>query len=835
MDSDLENILPLVEKPARYLGGETGSYGQPAPGDLRFVLCFPDVYEIGMSHRGLMNLYAALAAAPGVAPGRCFAPWPDMAGELRRRGLPLRDLDGDLPLGEADLLGFSFASPLNFTTALMMLNLAGVPLLARDRRKGDPIVVAGGQAMFNAEPMADFLDVVTPGEGEEIIVELAEATRAAQETGLSRDETLGRLGAVSGAYVPAWYEATYEGGEFVGVRPRPGAPERVRKRVIAATELIPNAPAMVANTPPVHDRLAVEVMRGCLWGCRFCQAGMVTRPTRERDARACLAEAESLLSGTGATELSFLALNACDYSALDGLIENVRAAHPGVRLSLPAARVTSYREEIPESLAARQRGQQTFAPETGTDRLRRVVNKDFTNDDVLAAVGAAGRAGCRNVKLYFMVGLPTETDEDAEAIGELIGQCRRALREGLGRYGNLSAAVSPFVPQAHTPFQWEGLAPPETLRRRIRLARQAAPRQVKIAGEVGTRVLEACLTRGDRRLGAVILDAYRRGAHFDAWQDLYEGDAWAGAFAAASIDMTAYAARELREDAPLPWDHVDAGVSHDFLAAERERAVRGETTPPCGRDLCERCGACSGGVRVAFSASELPAAPAKEGGAPAAPRTRIRFTYAKTGRWRWLSHLELYRLMAAQLRRAAAPLAWSGGYSPKPRLALAPALPVGVGGEAEYGDVFLYEAMDPEDFVAEAGREGPFPLEAGREIPLAAPALETVLSRARYLVGFGPMARALGRRIEEVAAEVGRVLAEEKFIVETRRGTRDIGPELAVRSWDAGSATLEFDLGAAATGALFDLIAHLTGADRPGARTARVTRTRAYLINDDPD
>ncbi len=835
MQPGLETILPLVEKPARYIGGETGAAPPARPGELRFVLCYPDVYQIGMSHKGFLNLYAALAEVDGVAAERCFAPWGDMAAELRRRAVPLGALESGLPLSSADVLGFSFATPLNFTTALSMLELAGVPLFAAERGDADPVVVGGGQAMFNAEPMADFLDAVALGEGDELVVELAEVVRAAKTDGVTRAEMLKRLGGVAGVYVPSWYEATYDGGLFAGLRRKePSAPARVRKRTPADAAAVPAPPPLVANVPPIHDRLAVEVTRGCVWGCRFCQAGMVTRPARERDADACLGEAKALTTATGASALSFLALSACDYSALEPLLENVRSSRPDVNLSLPAARISSYRGELSAALISQRRSQQTFAPEVGADRLRAFINKDFTNDDVIAAVAAAGRAGCQNVKLYFMVGLPSETDDDAAAVGKLIALCRRALRDGLGRWGNLSAAVSPFVPQAHTPFQWLGLAPPEVLARRIALAKKAAPRQVKVDGDVGSRVLEACLARGDRRLGPVILEAHRRGARFDAWRDHYDAEAWEAAFAAAGLYMETYARRELSLEAPLPWDHVDVGVTKDFLAAEFKKAMEGRPTPPCESVACRRCGACDDdGVTLQFAASELPKAEAPARPALTSRKQRLRFRYGKVGPRRWLSHLELYRLLLAQLRRAGVPLSRSGGFSPKPRLVLAPALPVGVAGLDEYGEVFLYEETAPQDFVARVNEEEPFVLARAWEEAVRGPALEITVEGAHYRVEFVPLAASLNIQTETVLDNVDARLAEDSVVVSSRRGTKDLGDELQIESWSGEDGVLEFYLAAGAAGSLYDVVAQLAGVSAAEARAARVTRTHVVLAEAD--
>ncbi len=829
MPPTAEEIYPFVEKPARYLGGETGAAPPPGPGELRFVLCYPDIYEIGMSHKGLLNLYAALARVEGVAPERCFAPWPDMTTALRRRRLPLTSLESGLPLGEAGVIGFSFATPLGFTTALAMLDLAGVALKATDRGPKDPYVIAGGQATFNAEPMAEFLDAAVIGEGEEVVVEIAEVVGDTRRRALPRGETLERLAALEGVYVPSLYEATYDGGVFAGLRNACGAPARIRKRVVSDFGALAAPP--VANVPPTHDRLAVEVMRGCLWGCRFCQAGMVTRPPRERDAASFLAEMEAAVRLAGVAELSFLALNACDYSALPSLIERIRSARPDLKLTLPAARVGSYKAAYAEVLIARKRNQQTFAPEVASDRLRRVINKGFTNDDVVATVRAAADAGCQNVKLYFMTGLPTEADEDASAIGELITACRSALRDGLGRWGNLSAAVAPFVPQSHTPFQWLGMAPAETLRRRIALARAAAPRQAKVDGSVGARVLEAALARGDRRLGAVIRDAYGRGARFDAWGDQYRPAIWDAAFAGAGLSAAACAESEIDAAAPLPWDHIDAGVAKEYLAAELRRALAGEITGPCAGEACRRCGACADGATLrVVPPPALPPLVASTRKDSAAISQRMRFVYAKDGGWRWLSHFELWRLMAAQLRRAGAPLARSGGYSPRARLVLAPALAVGVAGREEYADVYLHEPLTPEEFLARVAAEGPFVIARAWEVAPAAPSLEVTLTGARYEVELGPLAAALGREPAALAAAVTERLASGNLAVQTRRGQVDITPAYKLISWDRETSEITFDLATSAGAAARDVVAHLTDVATNEVRAARITRARVYGV-----
>jgi len=422
-------------------------------------------------------------------------------------------------------------------------------------------------------------------------------------------------------------------------------------------------------------------------------------------------------------------------------------------------------------LISHKRNQQTFAPEVATDRLRAVINKNFTNEDVTATARAAGAAGCQNIKLYFMVGLPGETDEDAAAIGGMVAACRRALRDGLGRWGNLSVSISPFVPQAHTPFQWEPMLPADVLARRLNLAKKGLPRRVRAEGRVGAHVLEACLSRGDRRLGAIIYAAYQNNAAFDAWSDQFDADAWGAAFARAGINMSSYAGRRLDVAAALPWDHIDVGVAKSYLMEEYVRSQRAKTTAPCPRPPCPRCGACA--ESFTLPADIPPAAPPVRPAVPATAKKRLRFIYAKAGRWRWLSHLELWRLWRAQLARAGLPLARTAGYTPRDRLVLAPALAVGVAGLAERGEVFLYEEITGEEFCERVNAAGPFAVAAAEEVPAQAPSLEAVVTAARYQVNLRPAAKAARVSDAAAAAAVGRALAENKWLITTRRGIVD--------------------------------------------------------------
>lgn len=819
---NLETFFPFVTRPARYLGGETGIVDH-RPDGLRVVLCYPDVYEIGMSHRGFLNIYAAVASCPGVNVQRAFAPWPDMVHELRRSRLPLTSLEERIPLWQADVVAFSFSTPLSFATGVQMLLLAGITPLAKDRNDDAPLVIAGGEAMFNAEPAAPFLDAVVIGEGEEVIREIASFLLAAKNERTPREGIVRGLASLPGVYVPSLYEPRYANGEFAGIEPKYAAPPRVKKRVLTDITNLP-APALVANIPPVQDRLAVEVMRGCMWWCRFCQAGAVTKPPRERPAAACLAEAETLYRATGIPEISLLALNACDYSQIEPILNQMRSRYPNVKLTLPSLRVRSYRADVGVAAATQKRSQQTFAPEVGTDRLRAVINKGFTNEDVITTVRTAGSAGYQNVKLYFMVGLPTETDDDAEAIGYLIAACKGALREGLGRWGKLSVTISPFVPQAHTAFQWEGMCPPQTLARRLSLARSKIPRSVHVEGRVGTRTLEACLSRGDRRLAEVILRAVHAGAYLDNWNDFFKREAWEQAFAAAGLNMEEYATRRIDVQAPLPWDHIDAGVRKSFLIEEYEKALAGELSPPCPTTgSCRKCGVCTDQLTATKAAAASSVTLREDAAHDTRPRMRLRFKYAKEGRWRWLSHLELWRLLRAQLLRAGVPLARTSGFSPRERLNLAPALPVGVAGAAELGEVVLSSVMPPDEFASRVNGAGPFVVAAVKEIPLSAPSLESIITGAQIDANLKPAARAAGVSEDTVARNVARVLEVGDWKITTAKGKIDARPFITVDGWDSVSLTLKFTLAAGPVG-VKDVVSHLSGLDAEASAAAEINR-----------
>ncbi len=601
---EIAPLLPKVEKPARYLGHEWGST-EPDEDAFHVCMVFPDVYEIGVPNLGVAILYRALNRTPGLSCERCYLPWPDMADAMRAAGVPLLSLESASPVASFGMVGVSIAHELAGTNVGEALDLARIPVRACDRAEDEAIVVAGGPGIWNPEPLAPMFDAFLLGEGEEHIVEVAEAVKAGREAGLPRAQIVASLVDVPGTYVPSAYEVRRdgEGTRFGYVVPKEGsgAPEVVLRRVaddFRASD--PCAGTIVPSLETVQDRLSVEVLRGCARGCRFCQAGITYRPVRERDADDVVAACVEGLARTGYDEVSLMSLSTTDHSQCARILHRLNRCFEdeAVRVSIPSQRLDSFGVEMALEVSGAKRGGLTFAPEAGSQRLRDVINKNVTEEDLERAARNAFENGWQRMKLYFMMGLPTETDDDIRAIPRLAERVLAIGREIVpkGRRGSLSVSVSVavFVPKAHTPFQWCGQLPIEEVRRRQALLLETvSDRAVRVSyHDADTSMLEAALSKMGREGFDLIYGAWRRGCRFDAWTDRFRFDGWCDAAGELDIDLAVTATEELPLDARLPWDHASPGVSKGFLKREWRRALQGKTTGDCTRESCTGCGIC---------------------------------------------------------------------------------------------------------------------------------------------------------------------------------------------------------------------------------------------------
>lgn len=605
---EIEKFLLGVQKPGRYTGGELNSIVKDKSKiDIRYAFCFPDTYEIGMSHLGMKILYSLVNARDDAWCERVFAPDVDMEQIMRDNGIPLYALESGEAIKDFDLIGFTMQYELSYTNVLNMLDLAGLPVRSRDRKDLTPIVIAGGACVCNAEPMAEFFDITLPGDGEEVTNELIDLLKEYKAKGATKQEFLEAAAQIKGVYVPSLYEVEYNDDCTVkSITPTHGAPEKVEKRNVADLDkMFAPTEFVVPFLEVVHDRTTVEIFRGCIRGCRFCQAGFLNRPLREKSPEVVEAQCRSICEKTGYDEISLCSLSTSDYRGLEKLITDMLpwTVENKINISLPSLRADNFPKELMEQLNAVRRSGLTFAPEAGTQRLRDVINKNITEEEVLSTARQAFAGGWTAVKLYFMIGLPTETEDDIKGIADLaqavVDEFYHNENKPKGKGVNVSVSVASLVPKPFTPFQWEPQDRPDTLiEKQNFLISCVKTRKVSVSRHVPwTSFLEGVFARGDRRLCDVIETAWRKGCKFDSWEEHLDREKWMDSFTENGIDPFFYTARKRSFDEVLPWDHMDYGVTKKFLIKENEKAHRGETTASC-REKCAGCGAArlNGGV-----------------------------------------------------------------------------------------------------------------------------------------------------------------------------------------------------------------------------------------------
>lgn len=736
-----------IQRPGRYLAREWNSISKDSSScKVRMILAFPDVYEIGMSYHGFRILYERINSHPEFAAERAFAPWRDAENLFNQNKIPLCSLETGSPLNQFDVIGFTLQHELLYSNILTMLYTGDVPLKSSERCQIFPLVIGGGAGALSPEPLADFFDAFVIGDGEEVTMEILKTIRDFKAQGKgTREDIILKLKDIPGVYIPSLYSPEYAPDHTISAikATREDIPETIRvRRYNIALDKGPVCP-IVPNLRITQERFAIEVRRGCSNGCRFCQAGMINRPLRERPAEQILEIAQCGIKNTGYEEISLLALSTADYSRILPLLSSLKNefAPKGVNVSLPSIRINSCDLEILDSIQSVRQSGLTLAPEAGTERLRRIINKSVDDATLLEIIHQGFSSKRRTLKLYFMVGLPTETKEDLDGIIQLIGRVENTVRQTKQRNYTINVTLSPFVPKAHTPFQWEDQCNLQELKERIEYIKsRIKSKRISIKSHnIDQSFLEAVFARGDRRLGMVLLKAWELGCRFDSWDESFHPDLWQQAFGETGIDPLFYANRKRGENEIFPWDHIHAGVNKSFLLREWKRGLTGDVTPDCIHGVCLGCGACQGepGYILAPPIAKAPPSPFSFSKTPRFPviqRQRLRTTYAKKGPICLISHLDLCKTMLAVLNRAGIPMAFTQGFNPLPKVQYGPPLSLGFESARELIDLFLCDTCDPNDVLTKLNENSPPGLEFLKieEAPLKGPSLGAIVAAVDF-------------------------------------------------------------------------------------------------------
>jgi radical SAM family uncharacterized protein/radical SAM-linked protein len=722
-----DSLLSLVSKPGRYIGSELNSVVKEHRGiDVKVALCYPDLYEIGMSNYGVRILYHAINRREDALCERVFAVWGDLENLLRERKIPLCTLETKSELSRFDIVGFSLEYELTYTNMINILDLAGIPLYSHARRDGDPLVIAGGTAMYNPEPVADFLDGVVIGEGEEVIHEIIDCVKETKKNHSSRRDTLKHLHSIHGMYIPLYHEKG----------------ERVTRRFIQnlSRELYPLSP-IVPYVSITHDRLTVEIMRGCKQGCRFCQAGFITRPAREVPLDDIVTVAEEGIRNSGWDEVSLLSLSSSEHSRILNIIKALKSRLHNTSISFPSLRGDSITQEFADALSDVKRSSLTLAPEAGTERLRTVINKNISDDVILNSCEIAMKSGWKRLKLYFMIGLPTETSRDLDGIVELVKRIRKVA---LGK--KIKVSISPFVPKPHTPFQWMAQDSLDLMGEKQKyLLREIATKSIDVSWrKPEVSYLEAVFSRGDRNLSKVLEVAWRMGSRFEEWSEEFNFEIWKEAFGKTGIDPSRYLQSFKGKD--LPWNYVDTGVRRDYLEREERRAMNEKETHDCFHSPCYDCGlGCTPSKETTEGKKEgEPERRSSKFGrrkrkkvtiSPLSKR-RIRVRFSKTGDLRYLSHLDTIRMIVRAIKRAEIDVAYTKGFRKRPRIAFGPPLPIGVTGTREYFDLFFeHPCKDDLRSILNDSLPQDLTIQEVKHVFIKSPSLTQIVSHLQYRIG----------------------------------------------------------------------------------------------------